>query len=98
MLSIVALAAGFVVPSMTVPRAAACASSALCMSAAPAVADTVKADADAVFSVIDVDGDGTITLTELTTHLTSSGYKSEAVAKIFEACSWPVRTRRWCHL
>lgn len=44
----------------------------------------IHADADAVFNVIDVDGDGTVTLTEITDHLEKSGYKPDAVAKIFE--------------
>lgn len=41
-------------------------------------------DADAVFNVIDVDGNGSISEEELVTHLVSAGYKAEAVAKIFE--------------
>jgi len=41
-------------------------------------------DADNVFSVIDVDGNGEIDRDELVTHLTGAGYKAEAVEKIFE--------------
>eukprot|EP00900_Chrysochromulina_parva_P024448 jgi/Chrpa1/6637/Chrysochromulina_OHIO_Genome00014248-RA len=44
----------------------------------------IKQDAEAVFSVVDVDGDGTVTKEELMSHLTASGYKAEAVEKIFE--------------
>jgi len=44
----------------------------------------IHADADMVFAVIDVDGDGTVTLDEITEHLIKSGYKPEAISKIFE--------------
>ena len=37
-----------------------------------------------MFACIDTDGDGVTTQDELITHLTSSGYKVEAVSKIFE--------------
>ena len=55
----------------------------VCEVAATPTAE-IHADADAVFNVIDVDGDGTVTLTEITDHLEKSGYKPDAVAKIFE--------------
>jgi len=44
----------------------------------------VHADADAVFSVIDSDGNGAISKEELIAHLVNAGYKADAVAKIFE--------------
>jgi Ca2+-binding EF-hand superfamily protein len=43
----------------------------------------VHKDADTIFSVIDIDGDGTITLEELSTHMTKAGYASDVVGKIF---------------
>jgi Ca2+-binding EF-hand superfamily protein len=43
----------------------------------------VHKDADTIFSVIDIDGDGTITLEELSSHLTKSGYADDVVEKIF---------------
>lgn len=46
--------------------------------------EQVMKDADAVFTCIDADGDGTVTLDELVAHLTASGYTEEAVGKIFE--------------
>jgi len=45
--------------------------------------EQIHKDADAVFSVIDVDGNGSISADELTDHLVDCGYKSEAVKKIF---------------
>jgi len=45
--------------------------------------EQIHQDADAVFSVIDKDGNGSISADELTTHLVSCGYKPEAVKKIF---------------
>jgi Ca2+-binding EF-hand superfamily protein len=43
----------------------------------------VHKDADTIFSVIDIDGDGTITLEELSNHMTKSGYANNVVEKIF---------------
>jgi len=48
------------------------------------VASDVEADADAVFSVIDVDGDGSITRTELVLHLHKAGYSEDACNMLFE--------------
>ena len=48
------------------------------------VCDDVEADADAVFSVIDVDGDGSITRTELVLHLHKAGYSEDACNMLFE--------------
>lgn len=56
-------------------------------SAAPELKESeikqIRRDADAVFSVIDIDGDGSISLDELTNHLKTSGYADDAIAKIF---------------
>lgn len=53
-------------------------------SSEPAVdVEQIRKDADVIFSVIDDDGDGSITLKEMTAHMTKSGYAEEAVAKIF---------------
>jgi len=46
--------------------------------------EQIHKDADAVFTVIDVDGNGSIDLSELTDHLVGCGYKADAVQKIFE--------------
>jgi Ca2+-binding EF-hand superfamily protein len=43
----------------------------------------VNKDADTIFSVIDIDGDDTITLEELSNHMTKSGYADDVVEKIF---------------
>ena len=53
------------------------------MSEAVDDVEQVYKDADAVFACIDADGNGAITQEELVSHLTSSGYKAEAVEKIF---------------
>jgi len=45
--------------------------------------DVVK-DADAVFAVIDVNGDGTIDRAELMAHLTKAGYTEDAVNMLFD--------------
>ena len=74
----VASAAGPAAAHLPAPRF-----SALMMVEAAVPVDQVHKDADAVFSVIDTDGNGSISADELTTHLVSCGYKSEAVAKIF---------------
>jgi len=44
---------------------------------------TIHADADAVFNVIDSDGDGSVSREELTNHLVSAGYTESAVNAIF---------------
>jgi len=46
-------------------------------------ADAINADADAVFNVIDVDGDGSVSREELTEHLVGAGYTESAVSAIF---------------
>lgn len=53
--------------------------------AAEVDADTagIKAAADAIFSAIDVDDDGTISRSELGGHLTAAGYTAAAVASVF---------------
>eukprot|EP00588_Corethron_pennatum_P009589 CAMPEP_0194271384 /NCGR_PEP_ID=MMETSP0169-20130528/5172_1 /TAXON_ID=218684 /ORGANISM="Corethron pennatum, Strain L29A3" /LENGTH=247 /DNA_ID=CAMNT_0039013713 /DNA_START=14 /DNA_END=757 /DNA_ORIENTATION=- len=43
----------------------------------------IHKDADAIFSIIDVDGDGAISLSELNAHMTKSGYADNVVSKIF---------------
>jgi len=43
----------------------------------------IHAEADAVFSVIDVNGDGAISKAELTKHLVGAGYTAAAVDSIF---------------
>lgn len=55
----------------------------LCEILPSGVCDQIYADADAVFSIIDVDGDGTISLNELMRHLTKAGYNVAAVTKVF---------------
>jgi hypothetical protein len=45
--------------------------------------ERVHKDADTIFSVIDIDGDGTITLEELSNHMSKSGYADDVVEKIF---------------
>jgi len=47
------------------------------------VCEQIEADADAVFAVIDVDGDGGITRSELSKHLTAAGYAETAVDTLF---------------
>lgn len=47
------------------------------------IIDVVK-DADAVFSVIDVNGDGSIDRAELLEHLTKAGYDEKAVNMLFD--------------
>merc|ERR1719440_527135 len=48
------------------------------------VCEQIYEDADAVFSVIDVNGDGSVSMDELTSHLMKSGYNEAAVQKVFE--------------
>lgn len=74
------------IPSTTLQAPAMAARLGLRMAEAAADVDVsqIHKDADAVFACIDVDGNGSISLDELVDHLTSSGYKKEAVEKIFE--------------
>merc|ERR1711904_435228 len=44
----------------------------------------VEADADVVFSVVDIDGNGSITQTELQAHLSKAGYGDAAVNVMFD--------------
>ena len=48
------------------------------------VCDDIEADADAVFSIIDENGDGAISRAELMEHLMKAGYKETAVNVLFE--------------
>jgi len=50
----------------------------------PDTCQEVEADADAVFSIIDVNGDGEISRDELVAHLTGAGYTEAAVNLIFD--------------
>jgi len=52
--------------------------------AAEEVRGDVEADADAVFAIIDANGDGEISREELINHLTSAGYTEAAVNLIFD--------------
>jgi len=45
---------------------------------------TIEAEADVIFSVIDVDADGTISRSELGGHLTAAGYTAGAIADVFK--------------
>jgi Ca2+-binding EF-hand superfamily protein len=45
--------------------------------------EIVHRDADVIFSIIDVDGNGSVSLKEMTTHLTSAGYTKDVINKIF---------------
>jgi Ca2+-binding EF-hand superfamily protein len=45
--------------------------------------ETIHRDADVIFSIIDVDGNGSVSLTEMSTHLTSAGYTKDVINKIF---------------
>mmetsp|Transcript_10705 Transcript_10705/g.15764 ORF Transcript_10705/g.15764 Transcript_10705/m.15764 type:complete len:228 (-) Transcript_10705:68-751(-) len=47
------------------------------------VESDIGRDAEMVFSVVDVDGNGFISHQELTNHLTKAGYTSEVIDKIF---------------
>ena len=47
------------------------------------VCEQIYEDADAVFTVIDEDGDGSITVTELTNHLSKAGYNDKAIETVF---------------
>ena len=53
------------------------------MSTAEASLAEIHAEADAIFSIIDINGDGAISKEELTSHLCAAGYAEEAVANIF---------------
>lgn len=45
--------------------------------------EQIHKDADTIFSVIDNNGDGSISLEELTNHMKQAGYADDAVSKIF---------------
>lgn len=45
--------------------------------------ERIHKDADTIFSVIDNNGDGSISLEELTNHMKQAGYADDAVSKIF---------------
>jgi len=47
-------------------------------------AEAIRSDANAVFDVIDVDADGSITREELSAHLIGAGYKPTAVDQMFD--------------
>lgn len=47
------------------------------------VCEQIYEDADAVFTVIDEDGNGSITVTELTNHLSKAGYNDQAIQTVF---------------
>lgn len=55
----------------------------LCDVMPASVCEEIYADADAVFAVIDENGDGSISLPELKKHLLKSGYNEIAVEKVF---------------
>merc|ERR1712070_336601 len=44
----------------------------------------IRADADAIFTFLDADGDGSISQEELSSHLSKSGYSDTAIATIFK--------------
>ena len=48
------------------------------------VCDDIAADADAIFAVIDEDGNGAITRAELTKHLMKAGYTAKACDLVFD--------------
>ena len=48
------------------------------------VCDDVERDADAIFAIIDEDGDGSISRVELVLHLVKAGYTEDAVNTIFD--------------
>merc|ERR1719183_2088155 len=50
----------------------------------PEACEDIIADADAIFAIIDKDGDGSIDRIELVLHLTKAGYAEEAVNTIFD--------------
>ena len=89
MLSVLASVNGFMVPGLQtaagarIAHAAAVPLATVRMSEVVDDVEQVYKDADAVFACIDTDGNGAITQEELISHLTSSGYKEEAVEKIF---------------
>lgn len=45
--------------------------------------EKIYGDADAIFAVLDVDGDGSVSNEELESHLSAAGYAAEAIAKVF---------------
>jgi Ca2+-binding EF-hand superfamily protein len=44
----------------------------------------IRADAECVFAVLDYDGDGQLTIAELSQHLGAAGYSSAAIDNLFE--------------
>ena len=50
----------------------------------PDVCNEVEQDAAAVFAIIDVNGDGSITRKELSVHLTKAGYNDKAIGVLFD--------------
>jgi Ca2+-binding EF-hand superfamily protein len=50
----------------------------------PDVCESVEADADAIFAIIDENGDGAISRAELLKHLTKAGYTEQAVNMLFD--------------
>jgi len=40
-------------------------------------------DADMIFNIMDLDGSGTVSMEEMTTHLSASGYTADIITKIF---------------
>jgi len=46
--------------------------------------EQIRADAECVFAVLDYDGDGQLTIAELSEHLGGAGYSSAAIANLFE--------------
>lgn len=46
--------------------------------------EQIRADAECVFAVLDYDGDGHLTIAELSQHLGGAGYSSAAIANLFE--------------
>jgi Ca2+-binding EF-hand superfamily protein len=45
--------------------------------------ETIHRDADVIFSIIDVDGSGSVSRQEMTDHLTTAGYAEGVIHKIF---------------
>ena len=43
----------------------------------------IRADADMIFSIVDVDGSGSLDLEELTNHLSTAGYTTDVIQKLF---------------
>jgi len=49
----------------------------------PDVCDSIEDEADAIFTIIDENGDGSISRTELTKHFLKAGYNQQAVDMVF---------------